>query len=399
MTKTVALVYFNAGGGHRSAAQALQQVIGEQQRPWDVRLVDLTDVLDPEQKFRKLTGFAPEDYYNRRLARGWTLGLAHELKLLQGMIRLSHATLVRSLQQHWLRSEPDLVVSLIPNFNRALYESVESTLPGVPYVTVLTDLADLPPHFWIEPGQDQHLICGTPQATAQARAAGYADPQISQTSGMILRPAFYRAAPQDRDAELRALGLDPTRPTGIVMFGGHGAAQMATIAQRLHDVQLIALCGRNEQLVRRLRRTAAQHARPHAAIGFTDDVCRYMRLGDFFIGKPGPGSLCEAVQCGLPVITIANAWTMPQERYNTQWVREVGIGVVLKSFRGVRAAVDDVTERLPQLKAGVQRIRNRAVFEVPEILAGLLEAAAEPDRRGRGRGRDQEGELALARAR
>ena len=390
-TKTVALVYFNAGGGHRSAALALQEVIREQQRPWDVQLVNLSEVLDPERKFQKLTGFAPEDFYNRRLARGWTLGLAQELKLLQGMIRLSHASLVRPLQQHWLRTEPDLVVSLIPNFNRALYESLTSTLPGVPYATVLTDLADLPPHFWIEPGQDQQLICGTPHAAAQARAAGYAEARVSLTSGMILRPAFYRSAGHDRDAELRALGLDPARPTGIVMFGGQGAAQMATIAERLHDVQLILLCGRNERLVRRLRRTAAP--RPHVAIGFTDEVCRYMRLGDFFIGKPGPGSLCEALQSALPVITIANAWTMPQERYNTQWVREMGIGVVLKSFRGVRGAVDEVTAQLPRLKARVRELHNRAVFEVPEILARLLETA--PSRSNRA----QWSEPTLARAR
>ena len=51
-----------------------------------------------------------------------------------------------------------------------------------------------------------------------------------------------------------------------------------------------------------------------------------MRLADFFIGKPGPGCLSEAVQLGLPVITIRNAWTMPQERYNAQWVREQGLG-------------------------------------------------------------------------
>jgi hypothetical protein len=81
----------------------------------------------------------------------------------------------------------------------------------VPYVTVLTDIADRPPHFWIEPGQDQHLVCGSPRAVAQARAAGYAERQISLTSGMILRPAFYAPPPVARDAELRGLGLDPQR--------------------------------------------------------------------------------------------------------------------------------------------------------------------------------------------
>ena len=46
-----------------------------------------------------------------------------------------------------------------------------------------------------------------------------------------------------------------------------------------------------------------------------------MQLADFFIGKPGPGSISEAVQQGLPVIVVDNAWTMPQERYNARQAR------------------------------------------------------------------------------
>ena len=370
MLKTVDLVYFNAGGGHRSAALALQEVIREQGRPWNVRLVNLLEVLDPEHKFRKYTGMAPEDYYNKRLARGWTLGLAQELKILQGMIRLGHTSLVRSLQQHWLETEPDLVVSLIPNFNRSLYESLASSLPGVPYVTVMTDLADLPPHFWIEAGQDQHLVCGTPRAAEQARAAGYPEHRISLTSGMILRPSFYRPTSVDRAAELRALGLDPQRPTGIVMFGGHGATQMWRIAEQLHDTQLILICGRNQSLAGKL--CGMTSSAPHAVIGFTDDMPRYMRLGDFFIGKPGPGSLSEALHIGLPVVTFENSWTMPQERYNARWVRETGVGLVIKSVRPIRAAVAELVGSLPEFGARVRRLRNRAVFEVPDILADVM---------------------------
>jgi UDP-N-acetylglucosamine:LPS N-acetylglucosamine transferase len=370
MLETIDLVYFNAGGGHRSAALALQEAIREQGRPWNVRLVNLLEVLDPDGKFRKYTGMAPEDYYNKRLARGWTLGLAQELKILQGMIRLGHTSLVRALQQHWLTTEPDLVVSLIPNFNRSLYESLTASLPGVPYVTVMTDLADLPPHFWIEAGQDQHIVCGTPHAVEQARAAGYPEHRISLTSGMILRPSFYRPTLVDRAAELRALGLDPQRPTGIVMFGGHGASQMTRIAAHLHDVQLILICGRNQSLARTLRDTTP--SAPHAVIGFTDDMPRYMRLGDFFIGKPGPGSLSEALHIGLPVITFENTWTMPQERYNARWVRETGVGLVIKSVRPIRAAVAELVGSLAELGARVRLLRNRAVFEVPEILADVI---------------------------
>jgi UDP-N-acetylglucosamine:LPS N-acetylglucosamine transferase len=395
--KHIDLVYFNYGGGHRAAALALQSVIRERKRGWNVRLVDLVEVIDPQGAFRKLTGLAPEDLYNKRLARGWTLGLRQELKLLHGLIRLGHATLVRRLAQHWLASEPDLVVSLVPNFNRALCESVAGSLPGVPFVTVLTDMADHPPNFWIEPGQDQHLVCGTQQAVAQARAAGYADEQISLTSGMILRPAFYASAPLDRAAERRALGLDPARPTGVVMFGGQGSTQMAGIARALSHEQLILMCGHNEVLIKRLR--AQRPGAPHAVVGFTPDVGRYMQLGDYFIGKPGPGSLSEALQMKLPVITFDNAWTMPQERYNVQWVREQGVGLVLQSVRALRPGVAEMIERLPELRARVRKIDNRAVFEVPEILADLLYRAAIPQAAGAALGLSAADALASARAR
>lgn len=374
MKKTIDLVYFNAGGGHRASAMALQEVILEQQRPWDVRLINLFEALDRQGSFRKLMGADPEAVYNRRLARGWTLGLAQELKLLQGLIRLCHGTLRRTLEQHWLATEPDLVVSLVPNFNRALCESVAATLPGVPYVTLMTDMADLPPHFWIEAGQAQHLICGTPHAATQARAAGYAAHRVSLTSGMMLRPSFYRGLGLDRARTRTALGLDPERPTGVVMFGGQGSMQMARIATLLPEVQLIFLCGHNETLAARLR--ALQRPAPQAVIGYTGEIARCLKLGDFFIGKPGPGCLSEALHMGLPVITFDNAWTMPQERYNARWVQENGLGLVLKSIKHLPAAVDELLTRLPELQCRARRLNNRAIFEVPEILAGLLQASA-----------------------
>ncbi|MGO4392000.1 glycosyltransferase [Variovorax sp. M-6] len=374
--RTVDLVYFNAGGGHRASALALEAAIQRAGLPWTVRRVNLREVLDPKDSFRKLTGMDPEDVYNKRLARGWTLGLAQELKLLQGMIRWSHATLVRALQQHWLATEPDMVVSLIPNFNRALCESLASTLPGVPYVTVLTDLADHPPHFWIEKGLDQHLVCGSPKAVQQARSAGYADERIHASSGMLMRSAFHERPPIDRAAERRRLGLDADRPTGIVLFGGQGSKAMLGIAKRLPETPLILACGHNAALARALRALPARA--PRQVLEFTPDIAHYMRLADFFIGKPGPGSLSEAVQMQLPVIVVRNRWTLPQERYNAQWVREQGVGLVCGSFAKVGPAVDELTGQLGRYRAATRRIQNRAMFELPVILQDILVRAERP---------------------
>jgi len=365
------LVYFNAGGGHLASAQALSGALQAQDAGWQVRLVNLFELLDPQRRFRKLTGSAPEDWYNRRLARGWTLGMAQELKLLQGLIRLLHPKLTRQLQQHWLRTEPDILVSLIPNFNRALYDSLNSSLPGRPYVTVLTDLADLPPHFWIEPGQAQHFICGTPRAVQQARALGHEADRIHATSGMIIRPDFYRPRLSDRAQERIRHSLDPQRETGIVMFGGHGSKAMLGIARQLADQQLILVCGHNRALARQLRAEPA--AAPRLVVEFSRDIPYYMQLADYFIGKPGPGSLSEAVQQGLPVIVVDNAWTMPQERYNADWVREHGLGVVHDSLRTLAAAVRTLTASLDDYRANVRRIDNRALFEIPPLLSQILE--------------------------
>lgn len=367
--KTVDLIYFNAGGGHRASALALQSVLARDGQPWRVRLVNLFEVLDPARRFQRLTGRAPEDWYNQRLARGWTLGMSQELKALQAFIRLAHPSLVRKLQRHWLQTRPDLVVSLIPNFNRALFESLAAALPGVPYVTVLTDLADHPPHFWIERHQPQHFICGTPRAVEQALEAGHDPTRVHATSGMILRPEFYEAPVVDRAGERLRLGLDPQRPTGIVLFGGHGARTMLGIAERLADTQLILVCGHNERLAEALR--ALPHRAPRLVLGYTSDIPAYMRLADFFIGKPGPGSVSEAVQMGLPVIVVANRLTMPQERYNAQWIRENGLGIVHGSFRRIDSAVAQLLQQLDRVQSQVRGHENQALYEVPQILARI----------------------------
>jgi UDP-N-acetylglucosamine:LPS N-acetylglucosamine transferase len=369
---TIDLVYFNAGGGHRSAALALEAVIREQGRPWQVRLVNLMHILDPQDVFRKTMGMEWEDLYNTRLARGWSLGLAQELKFLQALIRLAHPAMVGRLRRHWRRTKPDMVVSLIPNFNRPMFEGLAGVQPGAPYLTILTDFADLPPHFWIEPGQAQHFICGTPKAVAQAQAMGYGLGRVHAVSGMIVRPDFYQRSRIDRRAELVKLNLDPDRPTGIVLFGGHGSKAMQGIARRLKDTQLIMICGHNAALAERL--SAMPSAAPRLVMGFTSKVRDFMQLSDFFIGKPGPGSISEAIQQGLPVIVVNNTWTMPQERYNAQWVSETRTGIVLDSFKDVRAGVSEIIARLPEMRARVARIENRAVFEIPAILDRLLHA-------------------------
>jgi Glycosyltransferase family 28 C-terminal domain/Monogalactosyldiacylglycerol (MGDG) synthase len=373
--KRLDFVFFDAGGGHRSAANALKSIIEQQGRPWEVRLIDLQDILGELDVIRKFTGICMEDVYNQLLKKGWTLGSPQLLVAMHLLIRVYHGGQVRLLKRFWPESSPDLVVSLVPNFNRALFESLHASRPSTPLVTVLTDLADYPPHFWME-RQPQYYICGTEKAAGQAESMGHPKERVFRTSGMILRPSFYQPIEACRTEERRKLGLDPNLPTGCVLFGGEGSEWMIEITRILAKaglpLQLILICGKNNKLKQRLE--DLRPGFPVSVVGFTSEIPYYMHLSDFFIGKPGPGSISEAIAMGLPVVVERNAWTLPQERYNADWIREKGLGVVLKSFRDIEAGLRELLEpaNLDRYRRNAAAIENRAVFEIPEILEQLL---------------------------
>ncbi len=110
--------------------------------------------------------------------------------------------------------------------------------------------------------------------------------------------------------------------------------------------------------------------------GFTRDVPFYMELSDFFIGKPGPGSISEALAKRLPVLVQRNAWTLAHERYNADWVLEQEAGLVVGDFaREIGGAVETLLEpkNYSRFRQRAASIRNNAVFEIPEMLEKLLE--------------------------
>ena len=378
--KKLDFIYFDAGGGHRAAALALREVCERQQRPFEIRLVNLQELLDSLDIFRKLTGVRLQDLYNLMLKKGWTLGSAELMRGMQGIIRLFHNRQVAMLAEFWKKNPPDLVVSIVPHFNRALHESLNRALPGTPLVTVITDIADYPPHFWME-RQEQHIVCGSDKAVQQALAIGYKPERVHQVSGMILSPRFYDVeslSPAERARARADLGFDPEQSVGLVLFGGQGSSVMVDIARRLSNRQLLMICGHNEKLRRTLG--AMPHEAPLFVEGFTKEIARYMQLADYFIGKPGPGSISEAVAMKLPVIVERNIFTLPQERYNAEWVREQGVGIVLPNFREVARAVDELLEpgAYARFRGATERLHNRAVFEIPDILERLAQVGREP---------------------
>jgi len=369
--RKLTIVFHHAGGGHQSAADALQKTLTKQEHPWDVNLLDIQELLDPIDLIRRATGLRIQDTYNQILRRGWTRFTPQLLVILKTTIYLYHRPIVKALRDYWAKHPADLVLSVIPHFNREIAESVRNDGSKTPFVTLITDLADYPPHFWIE-RESEYIVAGTERARQQALTIGLQQDHVFLTSGMILKPRFYERTTVDRVVERKRLGLEPNCPTGIVLFGGHGSKVMVDITRKLSEansgVQLILICGHNEKLAAELK--TLQTKKPILVVGFAQNVEYYMALADFFIGKPGPGSISEALQFHLPVIVECNSKTLPQERYNAEWVTEKGYGIVVPSFKRIASAVQRLLESATfngfRLKA--EQYSNRALFEVPAIL-------------------------------
>ena len=138
------------------------------------------------------------------------------------------------------------------------------------------------------------------------------------------------------------------------------------------------MCGHNQKLANRL--DALDLPFPSHVEGFTREIPYFMRLADYFIGKPGTVSISEALVMGLPVILERNAWTIVWERFNADWIAEKQLGIVLPSFaeiaNGIRPMLDPVG--LASFRERVRGLNNRAIFEIPEILAEVLASHALP---------------------
>jgi UDP-N-acetylglucosamine:LPS N-acetylglucosamine transferase len=369
--RKLTIVFHDAGGGHRSAAEAVSSSLAQQDIPWKVQLLNLQELLDSLDLAHKITGLRVQDTYNQILRRGWTKLTPQLLMMLQTTIRLYHRRIVRMLKGYWAEHPTDLVLSVIPHFNRALSESLACSSTRPPFVTLITDLADYPPHFWLEK-ESEYVIAGTKRAKEQALERGLAADHVFLTSGMLLKPSFYQPAVVDVAAERQRLGLDPEITTGIVMFGGHGSHAMIDIVEGLDRtdarLQLILLCGHNRGLADELR-----HLQTRIRLcvqEFTPRVEHFMALGDLFIGKPGPGSISEALQMNLPVVVECNSRTLPQERYNAEWLIENGYGTVITDFREIGPCIRELLkpDTLGQLRRNVSAYSNRALLEVPRIL-------------------------------
>jgi 1,2-diacylglycerol 3-beta-galactosyltransferase len=377
-SRHVVVIYTDAGGGHRATAEALREILCAT-GGYRVTLVNAyQEVLPHLDLFARYTSRDVEATYNDLILRrgrtglfclGFYAGALLNVALLGRQGRRAFAAL-------WERTQPDLVVSVLPVINRLISDSLAGYRKGeVPFSILMTDWAEIGRHVWFPKGDRYYAISGTSAGHDQLLRKRHPSERLFPMSGLLTRPMFLEPKPADIAAARRALGLDPDLPVVCMLYGGYGSWRMLEMAEALRDAppraQVVFLCGRNEDLATAV--SAAEFPFPTVVKGFTREVHRYMAVADVFVGKTGPLSVSEALAFGLPLL-IDRANVLPQEHAVLKWIKRNGAGEAFSTPRQFAKALTSLLARVGAERDETSDApgKNRAAVQIPQIIAEII---------------------------
>jgi len=366
----------DTGGGHRSAARAVGQALD---RMYPGRFAPV--LCDPlggpgaARLLRWVTGlYGPAV----RLAP-WLWGAAYHASDSRPAAGLLRRTLLRAADRPAADAaracRPVAIVSFHPLTGPAAVAARDHAVPGTPAVTVVTDLARM--HAaWLRADADVIV------APSGRPVRGDGAPWVA--AGLPVTRDFWGGPlrPDERAARRRSLGLSEDRFLVLLAGGGEGTGgigrRATAVLRRFGDVDVVAVCGRNQRLKRRLDRLAARCGGRLTVTGFTDNMAGWLHCCDLVVTKAGPGTIAEATCCGAPLVLTSH---LPgQERGNAEFVtgagagrRARGVGRLLAEIDGLRAD----TERLATMREASARLgRPGAAAGIAELIAALAGAGA-----------------------
>ena len=272
--------------------------------------------------------------------------------LMQRTRRLVERLNTRALRKAIAAEDPDAIICTHFLPAELLAREIGKGEVKCPVWVQVTDF-DLH-RMWVIPRMTGYFAANA-EVAFRMRAHGLARDGIHVT-GIPVMPAF--SMKLERRECAGELGLDPKRPTLLLMGGGEGLGGLAAVAERLlaieGDFQLVALAGRNAAVLADLQALASRYPRRLVAQGFTDKVERLMACADIAITKPGGLTTAECLAMGLPM--IVNAPIPGQEERNADVLLQEGVAV-------------------KALDATTLEYRVRELLQAPERLAAMRSRA------------------------
>jgi 1,2-diacylglycerol 3-beta-galactosyltransferase len=288
---------------------------------------------------------------------------------------LTQQLMRRGLIDLFEKLHPDVIVSIHPMITLSALNLLKSSGVRVPFLTVVTDLVSFH-RAWSVPGVD---ACSVPTPMARDLMIDLGmPPHKLRLLGMPIHPKFC-LPPADRIAVRRDLGLQPDRFTALLVGGGDGVGGLGEAATALMQsnlpIQLIVVTGRNRALYRELSERQAGSALPAKILGFVENMPDLMRAADVIVTKAGPGTIMEALSCGLPIVLTG---AIPgQEEGNVAFVEDHQVGMLARSPERIIKAVSRLLSLSDDKRAAIgERARSlstpRASFEIARLILSYL---------------------------
>lgn len=399
--RTVLFLISDTGAGHRSAANALKAAmtqVGKQIASASASSPRgrVSPQPDPNWRVVIVDGFA--DAANFPLRKGVFLygpAIKHSPRLYSQLFhftnndkrfnaayRISQPFLRQGMTQLLERYRPDVIVSAHPLLNHITVQVMRDLGARIPFITVITDLVTV--HTaWVSPAV---TACVVPTAAARdfAISRGVAAKRV-KLLGMPIDPKFATQPESDPCERKLALGLDPDLPAILLVGGGEGAGGLAQAVYALGEAplraQMLVVTGRNRALRADLDRAKAQFRMPTQILGFVDNMPELMRASDMVVTKAGPGSISEAMACGLPI--ILTGFIPGQEEGNVEYVRANRLGVFAdtpeKLVAFARQLLDPSDPQLAEMRANVLALsKPRASFDIARLILSYVPPAGAP---------------------
>ncbi len=366
MIDKVLLLSASAGAGHVRAAQALERAFALSGTAREVRHVDTLTYTN--KVFRKLYAEAYIEMVNSLPELlGWLYDALdtpwRKERRRLALDRLNTRPFVKMVREY----APDVIVC-----THFLPAELVSWLKGkgkldCPQAIVVTDF-DVHA-MWLCHHFEQYFVA-LDETRVHLEKLGIPPGRIT-ASGIPIDPVF--AADRDKAAARERLGLDAARTTILMSAGGFGVGPVEHLVESLlaveHDVQIVVICGKNDELKQRVSKVAKgapANSHPLHVVGFTKEMDEYMAASDLLVGKPGGLTTSEALARGL-VMVIVNPIPGQEER-NSDHLLEEGAAIRCNNLPVLAYKIDrllDEPGRLAAIRANVRRLaRPNAALDI-----------------------------------
>jgi len=372
MTKKILILMSDTGGGHRSTAEAIAEGL-EHVRPgeFDVQLFDFIADGTPFPLNRGGRLYRPAVDYGRALWGCFWRMSDHPRRmavLLSLFIPWARGRLVQLLH----RTRPQAVVSVHPLSNHLAVQSTRRLNHPIPVITVVTDL--MRTHVsWFCPRVE---MCIVPNHLARQKALACGlSPEKIKVVGLPVSLKFEQLK-AEKSEHKEELGLRPNLPAVLLVGGGEGMGKVFRIARTVAEAnlpaQLLIATGRNTSLRQRLERMDWKI--PTKVFGFVDNMPELMAACEVIVTKAGPGTISEAIACGLPMI-ISGAIPY-QEDLNVAYVVDNRVGQLAEQPREIVSLLQKWlqlgNDELRQMAENARRLaKPEATLNVARLIAAF----------------------------